>query len=82
MRRKQVYRIIPHYYASSPDTVLAETYYMGTVLYPEAFADVDIAAAANRFYRFFVGTPLYPHMAELFGPFGPLNPADAEDPES
>lgn len=82
VRRKQVYRIIPHYYASSPDTVLAETYYMGTVLYPEAFADVDIAAAAARFYRFFVGMPLYPHMAELFGPFGPLEPADAEDPAS
>ena len=55
---------------------------MGTVLYPEAFADVDIAAAAARFYRFFVGMPLYPHMAELFGPFGPLEPADAEDPAS
>jgi len=72
VRNQRLYRIIPHYYAASPDTVLAETYYMSTILYPEAFADVDIAATADRFYRFFVGAPLYREMAELFGPFAPF----------
>lgn len=75
LRRQRLYRIIPHYYAASPDTVLAETWYMGSILYPEAFADVDIATTANRFYQFFVGKPLYPQMAALFGPFAPLNMA-------
>jgi len=82
VRRKQLYRIIPHYYAPSPDTVLAETYYIGTVLYPEVFDDVDIAATADRLYRFFVGTPLYAQMSETFGPFGALNTNDADGPSS
>nr|WP_320113830.1 ABC transporter substrate-binding protein [uncultured Desulfuromonas sp.] len=82
VRNQRLYRIIPHYYAASPDTVLAETYYMGTILYPEAFADVDIAATADRFYRFFVGAPLYREMAELFGPFAPLSATTAGGPAS
>ncbi|SDE46195.1 ABC transporter substrate-binding protein [Desulfuromonas thiophila] len=73
VRNQRLYRIIPHYYAASPDTVLAETWYMATILYPGAFADVDIASTADRFYRFFVGAPLYREMATLFGPFAPLN---------
>nr|WP_320049978.1 ABC transporter substrate-binding protein [uncultured Desulfuromonas sp.] len=78
VRKQRLYRIIPHYYAASPDTVLAETYYMGTILYPEVFADVDMAATADDFYRFFVGAPLYREMAALFGPFAPMN-ATTED---
>lgn len=68
-----LYRIIPHYYAASPDTVLAETYYIGSILYPQAFADIDMTTTADRFYRFFVGAPLYQQMAELFGPFAAMN---------
>ncbi|MDD3801465.1 MAG: ABC transporter substrate-binding protein [Desulfuromonas thiophila] len=80
VRNQRLYRIIPHYYAASPDTVLAETYYMGTILYPEAFADVDIASTADGFYRFFVGAALYRKMAALFGPFAPLNATAADGP--
>ncbi|MDD2557684.1 MAG: ABC transporter substrate-binding protein [Desulfuromonas sp.] len=80
VRDKRLYRIIPHYYAASPDTVLAETYYIGSILYPEAFADVVIAATADRFYRFFVGQPLYTQMAALFGPFAQINTEDVDTP--
>lgn len=37
-----------------------------------------MAATADRFYRFFVGAPLYQEMAELFGPFAPLNATTAD----
>ncbi len=80
VRDKHLYRIIPHYYAASPDTVLAETYYIGSILYPEAFADVEIAVTADRCYRFFVGEPLYRQMAALFGPFARINIENADDP--
>lgn len=76
VRNHRLYRIIPHYYAASPDAVLAETYYIGSVIYPQAFADIDIATTADRMYRFFVGAPLYKQMAELFGPFAALNLTD------
>ena len=64
-----LYGVLPHYYAASPDTVLAETYYMGSVLYPERFADINGATMADDWYRFFVGKPLYKEMAALFGGF-------------
>ena len=69
---KRVYGIVPHYYAASPDTVLAETYYMGTVLFPERFADIDVPSMADEWYRFFVGKSLYADMERIFGGFGPL----------
>lgn len=73
VRKKRLYGVLPHYYAASPDTVLAETYYMGTVLYPERFADIDPAAMADEWYRFFVGRPLYAKMKQLFGGFQRLD---------
>ncbi|MFK5954569.1 MAG: ABC transporter substrate-binding protein [Desulfobacterium sp.] len=64
-----IFTIVPHYYAASPDTVLAETYYMGTVLYPERFADIKISDTADEWYRFFVSTHLYGEMERIFGGF-------------
>ncbi|MBN2231429.1 MAG: ABC transporter substrate-binding protein [Deltaproteobacteria bacterium] len=69
VRAGNLYGVLPHYYAASPDTVLAETYFMGKILYPERFADLDIAAVADDFYRFFVGRPLYAEMTKIFGGF-------------
>ncbi|MBN2793199.1 MAG: ABC transporter substrate-binding protein [Desulfuromonadales bacterium] len=72
VENRRVFGIVPHYYAASPDTVLAETYYMGTVLFSEQFSDIDVPAMADDWYRFFVGQPLYAEMAHIFGGFGPI----------
>lgn len=69
VREGKLYGVLPHYYAASPDTVLAETYFIGKVLYPERFADIDIATLADDLYRFFVGRPLYAEMTQIFGGF-------------
>lgn len=73
VRRGRLYGVVPHYHAASPDTVLAETYYMGTVLYPERFADIEVERMADDWYRFFVGQPLYAEMKRLFGGFRRLD---------
>lgn len=70
--KRQLFGIVPRYYAASPDTVLAETYYMGTVLFPEHFADIDVPSMADQWYQFFVGKPLYADMKRIFGGFGPI----------
>lgn len=69
---RRVFGVVPHYYAASPDTVLAETYYMGTVLFPEQFADIDVPPMADDWYRFFVGKPLHAEMFRIFGGFRPI----------
>ena len=38
---------------------LVNAYYAGTVLYPEAFADVDFGAKAEEIFEFFLGRPGY-----------------------
>jgi len=73
INNRRVFGIIPHYYAASPDTVLAETYYMGTVLFPEEFADINVPNMADSWYQFFVGKSLYADMKRIFGGFGPLD---------
>lgn len=73
VRHDGVYGVHPHYfYHYNPSTMLANTYYMGTVLYPDAFADVEPAAAANRVYETFLGTELYSEVEDAFGSYGPV----------
>ena len=72
-RNDQVYLLMPHYYGADPATVLSEAWYIGKILYPERFRDIEIADLADQFYTFFVGRPLYQEMAEIFGGFTKLS---------
>lgn len=69
----QIYLLMPHYYGADPATVLSEAWYIGKVLYPERFQDIEIADLADQLYTFFVGRPLYKEMAEIFGGFTKLS---------
>lgn len=42
---------------SNVEIPLVSAYYMGSLLYPEAFADVDFEAKASEIFEFFLGTP-------------------------
>ena len=69
----QVYLLMPHYYGADPATVLSEAWYIGKMLYPERFQDIEIPKVADQLYTFFVGRPLYQEMAEIFGGFTKLS---------
>lgn len=69
----QIYLLMPHYYGADPATVLSEAWYVGKVLYPDRFRDIEIADVADQLYTFFVGRPLYREMAEIFGGFTKLS---------
>lgn len=45
--------------ATNVELALADMYYMGTVIYPDAFADVDPVAKANEIFKMFLGTDDY-----------------------
>lgn len=56
----QVYAVNPHtFYVVNYETTLANAYYIGTILYPETFSDIDPAAKADEIYTFVDGSPVY-----------------------
>jgi iron complex transport system substrate-binding protein len=70
----QVYAQLPYnYYNTNIDTAIADAYYLGKILYPAAFADIDPEQKADEIYRSLLGQPAYAQMAESFGGFKPLN---------
>jgi iron complex transport system substrate-binding protein len=73
----QVYAQLPYnYYNTNIGTAIADAYYLGKILYPEVFADVDPAQKADEIYTALLGQPVYDQMAAAFGGFGPLTLSD------
>jgi len=66
----QVYALFPYnFYTTNIDTALANTYYIGKILYPQEFSDIDPAKKADEIYEFLVGKPLYEAMAKEWDAF-------------
>jgi len=71
----RVYAQLPfNNYWTNVEIALADAYYAGTVLYPEAFSDVDPAAEADELATALVGAPVYDRLVEVYGGgFGPVD---------
>ncbi len=68
VKNGKVYTQLPYVsYYNNVETAIADIYYVGKILYPEAFKDIDPAARADEIYEFLLGKPLYQEMAEKFG---------------
>ncbi|MDI3497245.1 iron ABC transporter substrate-binding protein [Archaeoglobus sp.] len=66
----KIYGILPfNYYTTNIETAIADSYFIGKVLYPDKFADIDPAKKADEIFEFFVGKKLYEQMAEHYGGF-------------
>lgn len=77
LRTGRIYYLLPYnYYTTNYATVFADAYYVGKVLYPDRFRDVDPQAKADEIYEHFLGEPVYRQMAETFGGFGRLRNPD------
>ncbi len=73
VKEGRVYSQLPYnYYSTNIDTAIADAYYLGKIIYPEAFADIDPAQKADEIYRALLGQALYARMVETFGGFGQL----------
>lgn len=65
-----VFAQLPYnYYSTNIDTAIADAYYLGSVVFPEAFADVDPVAKADEVYVALLGEGVYGKMVENFGEF-------------
>ncbi|ACV24232.1 iron ABC transporter substrate-binding protein [Methanocaldococcus fervens] len=68
-----VYALLPYnFYTTNIGTALADAYYIGKVLYPEQFKDINPEEKADEIYTFLVGKPVYKEMKEKLGGFKKL----------
>ncbi|OEU41224.1 iron transporter [Methanosarcina sp. Ant1] len=60
VKNRKVYGVIPYnFYSTNYESVLANAYYVGKVLYPDRFKDIDPETKANEIYTFFLGKPVF-----------------------
>ena len=70
VKSDNLYGLLPYnFYTTNIGTALADAYYVGKVLHPEQFKDVDPAKKADEIYTFLVGRPVYKEMKDGFGGF-------------
>lgn len=69
----EIYSLLPYnFYTTNIDTAIADAYYIGKILYPEQFKDIESEKKADEIYKFLLGKDLYEQMSSDFGEFGRL----------
>jgi iron complex transport system substrate-binding protein len=69
-KNNEMYAVLPYnWYTTNYATVLSNAYYVGKILYPENFEDINPEEKSGEIYEFFVGKDVYPDMKEKFGGF-------------
>ncbi|MDD3310500.1 iron ABC transporter substrate-binding protein [Pseudodesulfovibrio sp.] len=67
VKQGKVYGLLPYnWYTSNFGCTLANAYFIGKLLYPGRFADVDPAAKADEIFTFLVGKPVFKDMDAMF----------------
>jgi iron complex transport system substrate-binding protein len=73
VRTNRVYRVMPYNnYHTNLELALANSWYIGKILYPQRFRDVDPAHKTDDMCRMFDGFPCYAALFAEFGGYGPL----------
>lgn len=73
VKEEKVYAQLPYVLLKTNlETAIADAYYMGTVLYPENFEDIDPVEKADEIYESLLGVPFYEQMEKDYRGFGPL----------
>lgn len=63
----KVYGVLPYnWYTINYGSILANAYYIGIILHPDAFADINPAAKADAIYTFLVGKAVFGQMNDSF----------------
>ncbi|MEM0203941.1 MAG: iron ABC transporter substrate-binding protein [Archaeoglobaceae archaeon] len=62
-----------NFYNTNVEQALVDSYWIGKVLYPEKFRDIDIRKKANEIYEFFVGKGLYDEIVSRYGELGKID---------
>ncbi len=77
VEKQALYGVLPYnFYTTNLATALANAYYMGKVIYPDAFSDVNPEVKADEIYTFLVGKPVYSQMQQDWKGFKQLRLED------
>jgi iron complex transport system substrate-binding protein len=70
-----VYLQLPYnYYYTNIDIALCDAYYIGKIVYPDRFSDMDIVTKSNQIFKELLGKELYSEVAdEYYGGFQKLS---------
>lgn len=64
----KVYGVLPYnWYTQNFGSILANAYFIGRLLYPEEFSDIDPVTMADEIYTFLVGKPVFQQLNAAFG---------------
>jgi iron complex transport system substrate-binding protein len=62
-----IYGVLPYnWYSQNHGSTLANAYYIGKVLYPDKFEDIDPEKKADEIYEFLAGAPVFKEINESF----------------
>lgn len=68
VRQGRVYGLLPYnWYSQNFGSILANAYFIGKLVRPHGFADIDPAAEADAIYSFLVGKPVFGTLDAAFG---------------
>ncbi|TKB24492.1 iron ABC transporter substrate-binding protein [Desulfopila sp. IMCC35006] len=71
VQQGHVFLIMPYNnYHTNLEIALADAYFIGKVLYPEVFTDIDPATKADEIFSFFIGIPAYTTLSKEYHGFG------------
>jgi len=63
-----IYGVLPYnWYTQNFGSILANAYYVGKLLYPDQFTDIDPKQKADDIYQFLVGKPIFGPLNQAFG---------------
>lgn len=72
-QKQNVYRVLPYnWYTTNFENLYCNAWYIGKVVYPEAFADIDPVEECRKIYRFFLGKDVFDEMDALYSPYRPV----------
>jgi iron complex transport system substrate-binding protein len=67
VQQGRIFGVLPYnWYSQNFGSILANAWFIGKVLYPEQFTDVDPAQKADEIYTFLVGSPVFKAMDARF----------------
>lgn len=70
IKNKNVYTLLPYnWYTINYENILCNTWFIGKVVHPEAFEDIDIEQKCREIYAFFLGRDVFDEMKKLYDPF-------------
>ncbi|OQX20601.1 MAG: iron ABC transporter substrate-binding protein [Desulfobulbaceae bacterium A2] len=67
VKNGKVFCLLPYnWYAANHCSILANAYYVGALLYPDRFRDINPVTIADEIYTFLVGAPVFARMNSAF----------------